>query len=63
MFIVHRLSLVESKLDLRRIFRLPCFLADADEVASGTADQTNTETDGFPGGIIGFKLDWWQNSC
>ena len=36
---------------------------DADELATGTVATTN-ELDVFPGGIIGFSLDFTQNnSC
>ena len=42
------------------------FHTDADEVVSGVtevlAEHTSTAT-ATPGGIIGFKLYWWQQTC
>ena len=38
---------------------------DANEAAIGTgvmATDTNEQVD-FPGGIIGFKLNYWQLAC
>ena len=36
---------------------------DGTEVQSTASIATTNEQDLFPGGIVGFKLYWWQTSC
>ena len=38
------------------------FISDLDEVVEAAATNTN-EQDDLPGGIVGFSLNWVQQSC
>ena len=33
------------------------------DAAADKKDADTNETDGFPGGIVGFKLDYFQEAC
>ena len=42
-------------------FRIGVKFNDNEEI-SGTTAATNDKTL-VPSGVLGFKLEWWQNSC
>ena len=44
-------------------FRLGVHLDDGEVGHVATATAKNNEQDTHPGGIVGFKLKWYQGSC